>query len=390
MKRAFLFLAALFFPFALFSQIREEYRPLAHMLATLPEREPTTGNLVELLHPGSELLLRLEEEIMAAGESVHAEYFIFSDDIVGNTIRTALKHKAMDNLDVQYIGDGLGSRAAFFNRMKKSGVQVKHRPLIPLRPRNHQKLLLLDHSVGYAGGMNMSCSEFYDWVDFIVRLRGPVVTQLEQLYAGTWESHGGKTAEYGIPLPEHCDGGVTIQCVGDNPKKKERLNLKAYLWVLENAREYFWAKSPYLKPPREFIDALVDAAGRGVDVRLMTPWDKDELSCLEEPFERVLYEELVSAGVHIYIRPDRFDHSKVFVTDDYLCATGSVNLDRLSLCSNFEYNLYFYDEGVALQMKSVIEDDFANCYELMPEHIAAFPCWLKTFKNALRTLGKLF
>ncbi len=360
------------------------------MLATLPEREPTTGNLVELLHPGSELLLRLEEEIMAAGESVHAEYFIFSDDIVGNTIRTALKHKAMDNLDVQYIGDGLGSRAAFFNRMKKSGVQVKHRPLIPLRPRNHQKLLLLDHSVGYAGGMNMSCSEFYDWVDFIVRLRGPVVPQLEQLYAGTWESHGGKTAEYGIPLPEHCDGGVTIQCVGDNPKKKERLNLKAYLWVLENAREYFWAKSPYLKPPREFIDALVDAAGRGVDVRLMTPWDKDELSCLEEPFERVLYEELVSAGVHIYIRPDRFDHSKVFVTDDYLCATGSVNLDRLSLCSNFEYNLYFYDEGVALQMKSVIEDDFANCYELMPEHIAAFPCWLKTFKNALRTLGKLF
>ena len=389
MKLAFLFLAALFFPFALFSQIREEYRPLAHMLATLPEREPTTGNLVELLHPGSELLLRLQDEILAAGESIHAEYFIFADDIVGNTIRTALNYKALDSLDVLYMGDAIGSDAAFFNRMKKFGVQVKRRPLIPLRPRNHQKLLLLDHSVGYAGGMNMSCSEFYDWVDFIVCLRGPVVAQLERLYARTWESHGGK-AEYDFPVPEPYDGGVTIQSVGDDPKKKERLNLKAYLWVLENAREYFWAKSPYLKPPREFIDALVDAAGRGVDIRLMTPWDKDELSCLEEPFERALYEELVSAGVHIYIRPDRYDHSKVFVTDDYLCATGSVNLDRLSLCSNFEYNLYFYDEGVALQMKSVIEDDFANCYELMPEHIAAFPCWLKTFKNALRTLGKLF
>lgn len=389
MKRAFLFLAALFFPFALFSQIRAEYRPLAHMLATLPEREPTTGNLVELLHPGSELLLRLQDDILAAGESIHAEYFIFADDIVGNTIRTALNYKALDSLDVLYMGDAIGSDAAFFNRMKKSGVQVKHRPIIPLRPRNHQKLLLLDHSVGYAGGMNMSCSEFYDWVDFIVRLRGPVVAQLERLYARTWESHGGK-AEYDFPVPEPYDGGVTIQSVGENPKKKERLNLKAYLWVLENAREYFWAKTPYLKPPREFIDALVDAAGRGVDVRLMTPWDKDDISCLEEPFERALYEELVSAGVHIYIRPDRFDHSKVFVTDDYLCATGSVNLDCLSLRSNFENNLYFYDEGVARQMKSLIEDDFANCYELTPEHIAAFPCWLKTFKNTLRTLGKLF
>lgn len=389
MKRAFLFLAALFFPFALFSQIREEYRPLAHMLATLPEREPTNGNLVELLHPGSELLLRLQDDILAAGESIHAEYFIFADDIVGNTIRTALNFKALDSLDVLYMGDAIGSNAAFFNRMKKFGVQVKRRPLIPLRPRNHQKLLLLDHSVGYTGGMNMSCSEFYDWVDFIVRLRGPVVAQLERLYARTWESHGGK-AEYDFPVPEPYDGGVTIQSVGDDPKKKERLNLKAYLWVLENAREYFWAKTPYLKPPREFIDALVDAAGRGVDIRLMTPWDKDDISCLEEPFERVLYEELVDAGVHIYIRPDRYDHSKVFVTDDYLCATGSVNLDCLSLRSNFENNLYFYDEGVARQMKSLIEDDFANCYELTPEHIAAFPCWLKTFKNTLRTLGKLF
>lgn len=389
MKLAFLFLAALFFPFALFSQIREEYRPLAHMLATLPEREPTNGNLVELLHPGSELLLRLQDDILAAGESIHAEFFIFADDIVGNTIRTALNFKALDSLDVLYMGDAIGSNAAFFNRMKKFGVQVKRRPLIPLRPRNHQKLLLLDHSVGYTGGMNMSCSEFYDWVDFIVCLRGPVVAQLERLYARTWESHGGK-AEYDFPVPEPYDGGVTIQSVGDDPKKKERLNLKAYLWVLENAREYFWAKTPYLKPPREFIDALVDAAGRGVDIRLMTPWDKDDISCLEEPFERVLYEELVDAGVHIYIRPDRYDHSKVFVTDDYLCATGSVNLDCLSLRSNFENNLYFYDEGVARQMKSLIEDDFANCYELTPEHIAAFPCWLKTFKNTLRTLGKLF
>ena len=360
------------------------------MLATLPEREPTEGNLVELMQPGTELFLRMQDDLMAAEESIHAEYFIFDTDYVGNTIRTALRLKALDGLDVRFMGDDLASKAAYLNHMKRCGVQVKHRPLFPLRRRVHQKLLLLDHKLCYAGGMNISYSSFYDWEDFMVRLRGPIVAQLEQVFARTWESHGGDAPAGIIPAAEPYEGGVTIQAVGDDPSEKTRLNLKAYLWALENAKEYFWAKTPYLKPPRELADALIAAARRGVDVRLMTPWNKDMASCIEQPFERVLYEDLVKAGVHLYIRPDLYDHSKVFVMDDYLCATGSVNLDALSFYYNYEDNLYFYDEGIALQMKSLIEDDFDKCYEFTAEHIKAFPFWMKLFKQPFRLLGKLF
>lgn len=360
------------------------------MLATLPEREPTEGNLVEVLQPGTELLLRLQEDIMAAESTIHANYYIFGADEVGNTIRTALRLKALDSLDVRFIGDALGSKAGYIRHMKRCGVQVKHRRFFPLRPRNHQKFLLLDFAVGYTGGANISYDSFYDWVDCMVRFRGPVVAKLEQLYARMWETFGGEAPDYSIPVPEPYEGGVIIQSVGDLPTEKDQWNLKAIVWAVENAQTYFWAKTPYIKPPQELFDALIDAARRGVDVRLMTPWVKDHATKLESPFERVLYEDLVRAGVHLYIRPDKYDHSKIFVTDDYLSATGTVNLDVLSLRSNYENHLYFYDEGIARQLKSLIEDDFDHCYEFTLEHSKDFPLWMKVFKNTFRRLGKVF
>jgi len=360
------------------------------MLATSPEREPTEGNLVEVLLPGTELFLRLQEDIMAAEERIHANYYIFGADDIGNTIRTALMLKALDSLDVRFIGDNLGSKAGYTRHMESCGVQVKQRRFFPLRPRNHQKFLLLDFAVGYTGGVNISYDSFYDWIDCMVRFRGPIVAKLEQLYARMWEEFGGETPDYSIPVPEPYEGGVIVQAVGDLPKEKARWNLKAHVWAVKNAKTYFWAKTPYIKPPQELFDALIDAARRGVDVRLMTPWVKDHATKLESPFERVLYEDLVRAGVHLYIRPEKYDHSKIFVTDDYLSSTGTINLDVLSFCSNYEDQLYFYDEGIALQFKSLIEDDFDDCYELTLEHIKDFPLWMKFFPRTLRRLGKLF
>jgi len=389
-KQIFLFLTVLLFPVTATAQIREEYRPLADMLATLPEREPTEGNLVELLSEGPYVFEKLQEDILAAEETIHAEYFIFNADYEGNTIRTAMRLKALDGLEVRYIAEDFSTNGAFIDNMKKSGVEVKHHALTPLRCRNHQKLLLLDRKVGYTGGLNIAHDNFYDWEDITVRLRGPIVAKMEQLYAKMWERHLGKPSAYDIPEIQPYEGGVIAQSVDDNPETKAHLNLKAYIWALEHAKDYFFAKTPYFKPPQELADALADAARRGVDVRLIIPWEKDPVAVIEVPFERVFYEDLVKAGVHIYMRTDMFDHSKMFVMDDYLSCTGSINLDALSLLYNFENNVYFYDEGTALQIKSIIEDDFDKCFQLTMEHINAFPFWQKRFKNALRILGKVF
>ena len=104
MKRAFCIsvTAFLLIPLALQAQIREEYLPLAQMLSTLPEREPTEGNLVELYPAGRDVFLMMQEDIMAAQKTVHAEYFIFSKDEAGFPFRMSLRLKALEGVEVQY------------------------------------------------------------------------------------------------------------------------------------------------------------------------------------------------------------------------------------------------------------------------------------------------
>lgn len=363
---------------------------MAQMLSTLPDREPTEGNLVELLPSSPEQFLLLQDDIMAAKKSIHMEFFIFDADFAGNVIRTALRLKALDGVEVQFIAEDFTTRADFVDRMKKSGVSVKHHPFLPLRPRNHQKYVLVDGTVGYTGGMNVARDYFCDWDDMVVRLRGPVVEKMEKAFAKMWARRHGKPSAYETKVAEPYEGGVIVQSVDEDPKEKDHLSLKAYIWALEHARHYFYAKTPYFKPPKEFADALVNAALRGVEVRIVIPEHKDSPAEVVVPFERVYFDDLVKAGVHILMRTDKFDHAKLMVVDDYLSAVGSINLDVLSMVSNYENNLFFYDCGVAAQVKQFIVDDLENCYELTPEMIADYPAWQRNFKWFFRGLGKVF
>ena len=389
-RRTLFLLAALLFPLAAHSQIREEYRPLADLLSTKPGREPTEGNLVEIIPTGPELYFRLQEDIMAARETVHSEFFIFDATPAGNVIRTAFRLKALEGLEVRYIAEDLTHKAGYIDAMKKCGAQVKHHPFFPIRRRNHQKLLLLDGKVGYTGGFNIDSDNFFEWNDVGVRVQGPVVSKLEMLYADMWRRRGGESSAHEITEPEPFPGGVIVQSVDEDPLAKDRINLKAYLWIIDNARDYIYARSPYFKPPEELADALSAAARRGVEVRLVIPEHKDSPSRSVVPFERTFYEDMVHAGVHIHMLGEGFDHGKVLVSDNYISAIGSVNLDALSLIYNYENNLFFYDEPVAIKVKAMIEEVLGNCYELTPEQVDAFPAWNRTFKGPLRALGKLF
>lgn len=389
-KRIPILFAAIFFPVAAISQIREEYQPLARILYTAPGREPTDGNLVEIIPGSPKVFVRLQEEIMDAHESVHAEYFIFDSDEAGFWFRTALALKARQGVEVQYLAEDFTQQPRFINSMKSSGVEVRHHPMLPLKRRNHQKFLLIDGEVGYTGGMNVAVDNICEWEDIVVRLRGPVVASMETEYAKIWERHGGSPSAFEIKKIHPYEEGITVQSVDEDIREKGHLNLQAYLWALDNAKDYFYAKTPYLKPPKELVKALKDAAARGVDVRIMIPSHKDSPATVLVPFERSYYYELVKAGVHIYLREDMFDHSKVFVCDDYLSALGSINLDALSMYYNYENNLYFYDESTAALLKLSIEEDFGNCIELTERQIDEFPAWQKNFNWMFRMLSHLF
>ncbi len=362
--RRLIFLLTLLFPSAALAQIREEYRPLSELLATRPERVATEGNRVEVIPSGSELFFRMQEDIMGATQTIHASFFIFHNDEAGFVIRSAFQLQALDSLEVQYIAEDFIQKSRFIRPMKKAGVKVGHQLFFPLIPRNHQKYLLLDGTLAYAGGCNIARNNLLEWEDMAVRLRGPVVAQMEQLHARNWKRTDGSPSAREPKETESYAGGVIVQPVDEDPAEKSHLNLQAYIWALDHAKEYFYAKTPYFLPPSSLVKALSDAARRGVDVRLVIPRHKDARVALITLFEGTYFKNLLAAGVHIHLRESLFDHSKVFSCDHYLSAVGSVNLDALSLLYNYENNLFFYDEGISTQIKRLIEEDFSDCEEL--------------------------
>lgn len=366
--------------------IRVDYQPLAAFLASAPERIPTRGNRVELVPDGEQLLWLLTRDILAAREFVHMSYFIFKAEPETNYIRSAMRVRALDGLEVKYIAEDFNQKRSYINTMRRSGVLVRHYPLFPLNHRNHQKLVVIDSDVAYTGGMNLARDYFYDWDDLSVRLQGPVVASLELVFDKMWRRlQGAPTQTVCSPQPSP-GSDVIVQQVDDNPYEQERRTLFAYVWALDHAKEYFYAKSPYFTPPQELARALKEAAARGVDVRLILPERGDLL--FMDPVNRSYYKQMLDAGVKLYHRCDKFDHSKVFTTDNYLSCIGSTNMDALSFRMNFENNLLFYDEALAREIRHLIEQTMVHCELIHPEYLQSLTRRERRGQGLLRFVGQ--
>ena len=366
--------------------IRSEYHPLATFLASAPERIPTRGNRVELVPDGEQLLWLLTRDIMAAREFVHMDYFIFKDEPETDYIHAAMRLRALDGLEVRYIAEDFTQKKGYINRMRRSGVEVKHYRMFPLVHRNHQKLVVIDSDVAYTGGMNLARDYFYYWDDLSVRLQGPAVASVELLFDKMWRRLRGAPTRAVCSPPPVPGSDVIVQQVDDSPYDKENRTLYAFVWALDHAKEFFYAKSPYFAPPPELARALKEAAGRGVDVRLILP-ERGDLSFMD-PVNRSYYKQMLDAGVKLYQRGDRFDHSKVFTSDNYLSCIGSSNMDGVSFRSNFENNLLFYDEDLAQEIRSLIEQNLARSELITPEYLQGLSGWERMGHGLLRVLGQ--
>ena len=342
-------------PDEVLAAIRDDYRPMAELLAVKPGQVPTIGNRVRVIIDGEEKLGLLIADILSARSSVNMEYFIFVNDEGSRLVRTALKLKALDSLDVRFILEDMRQAftpSAYYDSMAEAGVQLCHYPFFPINTRNHQKVVTIDGAVGYTGGMNIAGKYFYEWHDTDVRIEGPAVASLDAVFAEMWKHVHGR--DYAPPTPAApFPDGIPVQIVADGPSGNH-YNLQAYIWALNHAQSYFYAKTPYFAPPKELLDVLKNAAARGVDVRLVLPAPELMDEPVMVPVNASCYRELLEAGIRLSFSEGRFDHSKIFACDDYLSAIGSVNMDGRSLLINHEDNAYFYDEGMALQVKELI------------------------------------
>ena len=153
------------------------------------------------------------------------------------------------------------------------------------------------------------------------------------------------------------------------------------------AKKYCYLQSPYFMPTERMLFALQTAALAGVDIRLMIPerTDKRFLTWASRSF----LQDVIRAGVRVYLYQGGFLHSKTLVCDDMLSSCGSTNIDFRSFERNFEVNAFIYDHEVALAMKKTFLDDQGHCRLLNLESWEKRPLGCRVAESSIRLLSPL-
>jgi cardiolipin synthase len=331
---------------------------------------PATATRWNLLIDGAAYFPRMLEDIEAAKSDIHILIFGFKAGEIGNSFRDLLVGKSAAGVGVRVITEasfsqpGLGSKA-FYDSLVAGGVQVvanqgafldldgllgKRRidwRLDDLGHFDHRKVLVVDGHVGYVGGPGIEDHYATGTHDVMLRLEGPIIAQLQAVFLLSWHFQGGPlpTTPAGLDrfFPEIDDGpGVRVEILHNNPGEGHLPIRVAFRIAVEQATRRLYVISPYLAD-HGILRRLVDAARRGVDVRVIVPANPHSLPA--RAAVRHWFQRLRDAGADVREHPE-MAHAKVVLSDDTVLA-GTANLDALSLRQNWEMQLRIEDPGVA-------------------------------------------
>jgi len=357
----------------------------------------TTGNQVVLLQDGPATYRAMYAAITAAEDHINMETYILDDDEVGQRFAQALIAKQRQGVQVNLIRDSvgtLGTPAVFFQQLTDSGIQVlEFNPINPtatrkeweLNQRDHRKLLIVDGSTAFLGGINISSvysgGSFRTgsrskpkegeevnlaWRDTDLQLQGPVVAEFQKLFIATWENQKGKPlAEKNYFPPPKIAGGQVVRAIGSSPDEPFSLIYATLLSAISSAETSVHLTNAYFAPDPQLLDALEAAAGRGVDVTLILPSKTD--SWLVFHAGRNYYERLLRAGVKIYERRGVILHSKTALIDGVWATVGSTNLDWRSFLHNHELNAVVLGSEFGKQVQAMFAKDLAASDEITLE-----------------------
>ena len=341
------------------------------------------GNRVTLLVDGPQTLKAIRAAIESARHHVHLETYIFADDEIGRALRELLIRRRQEGIEVRVLYDAIGSvttPAAFFEPMQQAGVEVlQFQPLNPTRTlpwkinnRDHRKIVVVDGRVAFTGGINISgayasastsrpgpeAGQDEAWRDTHVQMEGPVAAQFQKLFLQTWERAGGKldagSAHYFPPLAP--SGAELVAAVATNGGDSDETTIyNTYAAAIGHASRRLWMTQAYFAPDPALRRALIAAAVRGVDVRVIVPSFSD--SSLIFYASRKDYDELLEGGVRIYEQRYAMLHAKTMVIDTALSMVGSANFDIRSFLHNNEVNAVIVGSEFAERMEALFDRD---------------------------------
>ncbi len=324
----------------------------------------------DLFTEGDALYGAMLSSIAAARSTVHLESYIFADDEIGREFARALEARANTGVEVRLHLDAAGSLFRWSRRLgrrlREGGVQVRRfhrwswREPLRYNRRNHRKLLVVDGAQAYLGGFNIhrenSAAVFGEerWRDTHVGVRGPLAAQAAGLFDAFWRGDrhwlpAEQTPAASVLLPNH-----TRTC-------RHRLRCM-FDQMFGAATHRVDLTTPYFVPDHRTQHRLIEAARRGVEVRLLVPAKSDVAPARWAA--RASYAALLHAGVRIFEYRPRMLHAKTAVVDGSWATIGTANLDYRSFFLNYELNLVSRDADLCERLQSQFGEDLAQSREI--------------------------
>ncbi|MGF6607229.1 cardiolipin synthase [Paraburkholderia sp. WSM4175] len=337
------------------------------------------GNRFEMLLNGDQIFPSMLEGIRSARETITFETFIYWSGEIGGQIARALADKAREGVAVHVLLDWVGSSKMdrrYLQLLREAGAEVVkyHKPhwtgLGRMNDRTHRKLLVIDGRIGFTGGVGIApewtgnAQDEKHWRDTHFRVTGPVVGHMQAVFMDNWIKatssvlHGPEYFPHIDAEPKGAGQGLAHMFSSSPSGGSDDMQLM-YLMAITAATRSLQLASAYFVPDKLTINAIVEAAKRGVKVQIVTPGKRIDTHTVREA-SRACWGDLLKVGVEIYEYQPTMFHCKLLVVDEYLVSVGSTNFDSRSFKLNDEANLNIYDRDFARQQTAAFDDDIAK------------------------------
>jgi cardiolipin synthase len=336
--------------------------------------EMVPGNAARLLENGDGIFPVMLAAIARAQRSINLEIYIFDHGAIATRFAEALAERARAGVEVRILVDAWGSNLGPLEpQLTSAGALVRiYKPLKlysidRVGNRTHRRILTIDGRLGFCGGVGIDdrwkgdARDPTEWRDTMIEIEGPVVLQLQHVFAQDWVHTTGEVLNGDRQFPAVAPAGPMLaQAIAAARADSISMSKLVIYMAIQAARRSIWIENAYFVPDRQIREGLAAAARRGVDVKVIVPGAHTDAPNVRLA-ARYHYGDLLEAGVAIYEYRPTMMHNKVMVVDGIWSTVGSINFVNRSMTKNAEVNFAVYDRAFAAELEAMVLADLGRC-----------------------------
>ena len=352
---------------------------------------------------GEEMWQQMLKDLKRAEKFIFLEYYIVEEGLMWDSMLEILEEKAAQGVEVKMLYDDIGCMVTlpgdYTVYLRSKGIDAhKFNKVIPrmtvaYNNRDHRKILVIDGQISYTGGINLAdeyinqIERFGHWKDSGIRIDGPATQAFTRLFLMNWYINRGEISDFDQYHLENQTRSGSGLCIpygsGPKPIYQMKVGKNVYQNLINQAEDFVYITTPYLIIDYDLTEDIKNAAMRGVDVRIVTPFVPDKK--IIQLITRGAYPDLLSAGVRIFEYTPGFIHSKQMIVDDRFAAVGTINLDYRSLVHHYENAVLLYKTESIADIRQDFEDIFEVSQEIFSDTIN--PTW---YQMIIKEVTQLF